>query len=545
MSVPVSSTSNFPPAPPLSLPLDLPTETTAESHNDLFGDSLYYNTEYTNLESMDSMGLGHGLDSDMTAHMNMDLDLDLNLNLNTDVDLGQIMHMQDNNTLHTDYNEMSATTTAPMSLPTTTLASTTMTKTAFDKNIGQQPPIRHESASPPMFLFNEPNTRPSDTSPYGNPEDFAMNPKNTTGSIYDTCIAPLPRTTSSTYPGLFPLSLPQEPTPTTIFVRNNSPPLTRSRAHQSRNSHTFADVTVLDTILPSVEGHDGFGLDYSRGNSNSHSHSYSQSHGRRCSGSSNNSLDSMVDDEDMGIIDDNRRKQHQQPLTHPHNNINGPPPPDPSDWRARLRYCEQAVHKASLDASMVRLLDFPEGIDSYELEARRAANLRFDRVREQRLKDRNNEAAKRSRQRKVRRIEDAEQRIEALKQDRAYLSGRVAYLEKQLAAVAIGAGSSAAAASVSTGPVQQKSQCSVNKAYKVRGGGASGRCNSSKIQERRVSGGRAASHGPGSGSGRATRSRGNNNTGFQDDDDNDEEDGGDGNDAETRNGDTITVGITT
>ncbi|EFX05245.1 bzip transcription factor [Grosmannia clavigera kw1407] len=131
---------------------------------------------------------------------------------------------------------------------------------------------------------------------------------------------------------------------------------------------------------------------------------------------------------------------------HDDENENGKPPTDLSDWRARLRYCEQARNKSALEACMVRLLEFPEGITEQEMAARRAANLRFDRIREQRLKDRNNEAAKRSRQRKVQRIEAAERRIAelvaerddyseqavALKQEAAELRERLNHTQKQL-----------------------------------------------------------------------------------------------------------------
>ncbi len=141
-----------------------------------------------------------------------------------------------------------------------------------------------------------------------------------------------------------------------------------------------------------------------------------------------------ADEEDA---EEEEEDEHGRPKKGPANPPapeNGPPPPDPSDWRARLRYCEQAPRKAALDAGLVRLLEFPEGLCARELEARRAANLRFDRVREQRLKDRNNEAAKRSRQRKVARIEAAERRIIALQRDRAALAGEVAVLRRRLAA---------------------------------------------------------------------------------------------------------------
>ena len=106
---------------------------------------------------------------------------------------------------------------------------------------------------------------------------------------------------------------------------------------------------------------------------------------------------------------------------------------DPSDWRARLRFCEQAPNKALLEAGMVRLLEFSDAMDERELAERRAANLRFDKIREQRLKDRNNEAAKRSRQRKVARIEAAEQQIASLRRERAQLVSEVASLRRRLA----------------------------------------------------------------------------------------------------------------
>ncbi|EPE03584.1 bzip transcription factor [Ophiostoma piceae UAMH 11346] len=106
---------------------------------------------------------------------------------------------------------------------------------------------------------------------------------------------------------------------------------------------------------------------------------------------------------------------------------------DPNDWRARLRYCEQAPNKSLLEAGMVRLLEFSDTMDERELAERRAANLRFDKIREQRLKDRNNEAAKRSRQRKVARIEAAEQQIASLRRERAQLVSEVASLRRRLA----------------------------------------------------------------------------------------------------------------
>ncbi|CAK7225032.1 hypothetical protein SCUCBS95973_005723 [Sporothrix curviconia] len=577
--VPISLSSVFPLHLPLSLPLNLPTETTTLESHDLFGDPLYYNAETSSLESIDCMSLGHGLDLDMAADlgttmntsMSMDLDLDLGLDLGldpdlnfaTDVDLGQVMHLSGSPSLHSRFHSGPS---ALMAASTTTAAMPTAvcdnSNSHANANISQQqPPCRHRSASPPTVLFNKPSMPPDSASPYGNPEDYAMNMKKTANNIVDAYMAPSPLppvTTASSFPGLFPLHLPREPSPATIFVRNNSPPVIRSHGHQSRDSHTtdidsIANIAVLDSILPSVEAHDGFGPGYiSRANSRDYSH------GRRCSGGSSSSLDSMVGEEEDRYFARNTKTRPQPllssaPITpivhahpHPHtSNVNGPPPADPSDWRARLRYCEQAVHKASLDASLVRLLQFPEGLDAHELEARRAANLRFDRVREQRLKDRNNEAAKRSRQRKVRRIEDAEQRIEALKQDRAYLSSRVAFLEKQLAAATIG---------VQTGQTSQNGQNGqgVHKAYRVRGG-ASSRC--TKPQERRGSLGRGQTHGQthghrgrGSGSGRTMRSRGDgssNNTGFPDDDDDDdnEEASVNGNDVDSPNGGTITVGI--
>ncbi|OAA56951.1 bzip transcription factor [Niveomyces insectorum RCEF 264] len=105
---------------------------------------------------------------------------------------------------------------------------------------------------------------------------------------------------------------------------------------------------------------------------------------------------------------------------------------DAADWRARLLFCEQAPCKAALPAHLVRLLDFPPGLDAAELAARRAANLRFDRVREQRLKDRNNEAAKRSRQRKVQRIAEAERQVALLVRERAVLAAEVTRLRSVL-----------------------------------------------------------------------------------------------------------------
>ena len=504
---------------------------------------------------MGSMSLGHGWDADMSGNVNIGVGLGLDLGMDMDVDPSQIMHMHDHgNVLLADYHEMS-------SIPDDNVKETTKTTpTTTAKTAGS----RQEPVSPPMFLVSEPSMLLDDAALYGSIDDVS--------------------TPSASYPSLYqvplPLPLSQEPATTGTRLRDNSPPLTRSRVWPlSRDAHN-SGMFVADHVLPSVESHEshgGFGLDYSHSNSNSNGHG----HGRQCSDSSSN------DSPGMDLISKSRESQQPQPdrdldldldldlppRPPPHStsnisvNINGPPPTDLADWRARLRYCEQAVHKASLDASLVRLLEFPEGLDAHELEARRAANLRFDRVREQRLKDRNNEAAKRSRQRKVRRIEDAEQRIEALKQDRAYLSGRVAFLEQQLAAAASAAAASAAASTAAAAAAAQGTGLSsvsllerdsqtthVKKTYKTckTRRGSSGRCR--KPQERRVSLGRN----------RATRARGSNNntsnTGFQYDDDNDDDDdddGNDGNDGDDSeyvasdddgkdggyNRDTITVGI--
>ncbi|CAK7199718.1 hypothetical protein SEUCBS139899_002401 [Sporothrix eucalyptigena] len=411
----VSATSSaqipsFPLTLPHNLALDLPVETTTESH-DLFRGPLYYQQETTSLEGVASMSLGMSLD--------LDVDMELGLGMN-DVDLGRVMHMPDD--INTTCQGLPMT--IPLALPLTTMPTTTMAPTPRN---GQQL-FRNDSAPPSMFLFDESNTNQSKSSAYGDPENYSMGPKTVSsdGNAYDAHM--IPAVASPSYHGFF-MPLPRDPTPVTsgpaasfsTFGKDPSPPLARSRTCQTRGFHSV-DQIVVDSIIPSIEGQDAFG----------HNHNHAVNGYRQRRGSSN-SVESV--DDDNGYESKPTAHHHETAGPNGTPNINGPPPPDPSDWRARLRYCEQAVHKASLDASLVRLLEFPEGLDACELEARRGANLRFDRVREQRLKDRNNEAAKRSRQRKVQRIEKAELQVEKMTKERETLAAEVADLKKQLAAL--------------------------------------------------------------------------------------------------------------
>ncbi|CAK7562361.1 MAG: hypothetical protein SEPTF4163_000203 [Sporothrix epigloea] len=499
---------------PLSSPLKLPTDTVTAASHDLLFNSLCYETDPTGLENMNGASVGQDMGMDMCEDINMPLDPDLNIDFEKISSQDNIEPMQNSSSFDSGYRNAFSESIAPLSLSMNAMAMSTVTASAFD-NSDQIQQTHHESASPLIFPFEEPSEHQEETSVYGNPRDYAMDQRRTTANDFDTHMDPPVTSNASSYEGHFSLPLPlsREPEPTAEFARHNSVSLVGSRTHQSRN-HNSAGVSAVDFVLPSVENLDPFGYNLSRGNSPI----LSDSHDRRCSGSSGNSLESLV--EDIGCSG-NKHSQQNLPVTQS-SNINGAPPADPTDWRARLLYCERAVHKASLDASLVRLLEFPEGLDGRELAARRAANLRFDRIREQRLKDRNNEAAKRSRQRKVRRIEDAEHQIENLKLDRTYLLERVALLEKQLAAaVKTGVAASTAPSETSEAKPVQIPQ-GVHKPYKIRGGGRPDRLSRSgrpsKTQPRRTALERGLDRG-----GhvcRATRSRANYYTELRGDEDN-------------------------
>ncbi|CAK7270064.1 hypothetical protein SEPCBS57363_003912 [Sporothrix epigloea] len=460
---------------------------------------------------MNGASLGQDMGMDMCEDINMPLDPDLNINFENGLGQDHIEPMQNSSSLDSGYQNAFSTTIAPLSLSMNAMAMSTVTASAFD-NIGQVQPTHYESASPTIFPFEEPSGLQEETFAYGNPRD---------AHVFDTYMDPPATSTASSYKGQYSLPPPmsREPEPTADFARKNSVSLVCSRTHQSQNHHNVG-MSAVDFVLPSIENHDPFGYNLSRGNSPS----LSASQDRRCSDSSGNSLESLMENIESSRSNPN---QHNPPVAQS-SNINGAPPADPTDWRARLYYCEKAVHKASLDASLVRLLEFPEGLDGHELAARRAANLRFDRIREQRLKDRNNEAAKRSRQRKVRRIEDAEQQIENLKLDRTYLLERVAILEKQLAAAVktgVAAAGTASSEISEAKPVQIPQ--GVHKPYKLRGGrpdrvSRSGQ--SSKSQPRRST---ALERGLDRGGhvGRATRSRASHYTELRvdEDDESDEE----------------------
>lgn len=389
---------------PLTMPLALPTETAAASH-DVFGEHMYYSQDNsTGGNNNNSMDLNRHMDM---ANMSMDLGLNTamntNMGMNMDVDMGALMHMTMPEDAHMGYSGFSYDQTSPCNAHPASTSST--------------PANTRQTTPPSMYLFNEPSMYLNSTaSPYGDP------PTSYSSASYSFNTSMAPTTLSSSYPSLYPpiqatttdtMETTITPTVTAMPLLpsnninniNDRPPLTRSRARHVRDAHSTHGVRSASDPIPSVEG---------RGRGHGHTR-----------GASFDSADEDYYDESRDIDD---MPQRIGP------NINGPPPTDPADWRARLRYCEQATHKASLEASLVRLMEFPEGLDATELEARRAANLRFDRVREQRLKDRNNEAAKRSRQRKVARIEAAEQAIAALRRERAQLAGEVQQLRRQLAA---------------------------------------------------------------------------------------------------------------
>ncbi|KAL1889318.1 hypothetical protein Sste5346_008973 [Sporothrix stenoceras] len=435
--------SSMPLSMPLTMPLALPTDattTTATQSHDVFGEHMYYGQESGSASNSNNngnnshaevanMGMDPGLDSAMDMNLGMELGMDMTLGMDMDdVDMGVIMYMSMPEDNHMTYTGFSYDQTSSCNAQASS-SSHGSTATNANHNSARQ------STPPSMYLFNEPGMSLDNTtaSPYGDPLTGYSTSSTTGGFPFNTSSSMAPSTLSSSYPSIYPIpqaaTAAMEPTgestfttsmslPTTSTLNSiamSSPPLTRSRA---RHGRTYSTRSASDPI-PSTKG---------RGNGH-------------CRHTRGVSFDSADDDyfEDCCDVDDNNNDTNDTPANQQHQlrpgpNINGPPPIDPSDWRARLRYCEQAKHKASLDASLVRLLELSEGLDDYELEARRAANLRFDRVREQRLKDRNNEAAKRSRQRKVARIEAAEQSIASLRRERAQLAGEVQQLRRQLAA---------------------------------------------------------------------------------------------------------------